>query len=148
MTKCWKVLAVTALFGAGAACTGERYSRSAFSLPPDGNAENGKRAFLDLGCPSCHNLAGEPPGAAVQSADAVTLGGEVERKLSDAYLFTALIYPAHALAPLPKERITTGGVSRMPAFADKISVRQAIDMVAFLQTHYTVHKRAPSYAYR
>jgi hypothetical protein len=78
----------------------------------------------------------------------VELGGEVDRKLSDGYLVTSMIHPSCAFAPLPREKITAGGISRMPAYADKMTVRQMIDIVAFLQSSYTIRQRAPSYAYR
>jgi hypothetical protein len=52
------------------------------------------------------------PRPTVQPPVPVTLGGETDKRLSDAYLVTSMIYPSYALAPYPKDQITRGGVSR------------------------------------
>lgn len=150
MSKCSRVLIITALLSAGTACDSGRHSSAGFRLPPSADAERGKVAFVELGCPSCHRVSGmDLPQPTVQPAVPVVLGGEVDKKLSDAYLLTAMIYPSHRLAPgAPKDQIATGGVSRMPDYTDKMTVRQAVDVVAFLQSRYTVRQTLPNYAYR
>jgi L-cysteine S-thiosulfotransferase len=149
MSNCSRVLIITALLSAGTACDSGRYSSAGFRLPPNADGERGKRAFVELGCPSCHRVSGmDLPSPTVQPAVPVVLGGEVDKKLSDAYLLTAMIYPSHQLAPAPKDQIATGGVSRMPDFTDKMTVRQAVDVVGFLQSRYTVRQTLPNYAYR
>jgi hypothetical protein len=70
----------------------------------------------------------------------VVLGGEVFEIRTDGYLVTSIINPSHELASgYPKERVTTpSGESRMPDFSDVMTVREVIDLVAFLQSRYTV----------
>lgn len=104
---------------------------------------------MDLGCHSCHAVAGvDLPKPTVQPPVPVALGGEVDAKLSDAYLVTSMIYPSYELAPYPKDQITSGGVSRMPAYADKMTVRQMVDVVAFLQSRYIVRPTPQYYGMR
>jgi len=144
-----KVLLVAALLSVGAACNSGRYTSSGFRLPADGNPERGRQAFMDLGCHSCHAVAGvDLPKPTVQPPVPVALGGEVDAKLSDAYLVTSMIYPSYELAPYPEEQITGGGVSRMPAYADKMTVRQMVDVVAFLQSRYIVRPTPQYYGMR
>lgn len=149
MLHCSNALAVAALLSAGVACDSGRHSTSGFSLPTDGNPERGRQAFCDLGCPACHRIpALDLPSPTVQPPVPVVLGGEIDRKLSDAYLVTAMISPSHQFAPHTKEQITTGGVSRMPNYTDKMSVRQMVDLVAFLQSRYIERPAMPAYTFR
>jgi len=141
-----KIIAIAALLATGAACGGGRHSPSAFRLPPDGDVDRGKADFVALGCHSCHEVSGaDLPRPTVQPAVPVVLGGTVGARLSDAYLVTSIIYPSYELAPYPKEQITHGGQSRMPRYADQITVRQMTDLVAFLQAHYYVPRVPESY---
>ena len=55
-----------------------------------------------------------------------------------------MISPSHQLALYPKEQVTSGGMSRMPNYTDRMSVRQIVDLVAFLPV--ALH-RAPYAAY-
>jgi mono/diheme cytochrome c family protein len=49
------------------------------------------------------------------------------------------------LAPYPKDRIVSGGQSRMPHYAERMTVRQMTDIVAFLQSRYVVPRLPPGY---
>lgn len=143
-----KVLAIVALLGTTVACNAGRHSSAGFRLPPDGDAERGKAAFVAAGCATCHAVSGaDLPQPTVQPSVPVVLGGEVEHVVTDGYLVTSIIYPSHALASYPKREITTGGQSRMPGYADKLTVRQLTDIVAFLQSRYVVRRLPSRYSY-
>lgn len=138
-----ELAAVAALAVVCAACE-SRYS-SSLHLPA-GDVDRGKTAFVELGCHSCHEVAGANlPAPSVHPAVPVTLGGEVDRKLSDAYLVTSMLDPSYDLAPYPRDQITSGGKSRMPCFAARMSTQQMIDIVAFLQSHYSLRPFSPQY---
>ena len=137
--NCYARFLLLAAMVASAACNSGRHSPAAFRLPPDGDAERGKAAFVALGCHTCHEVAGaDLPRPTIQPPVPVVLGGTVEAKLSDAYLVTSMLYPDYQLAPYPKDQITSGGASRMPHYADRMTVRQLTDIVAFLQDRYVV----------
>ena len=144
-----KLVALVALLGAAVGCDSGRHTTAGFHLP-EGNVEQGKMAFVALGCNSCHEVTGvDLPKPTVQPAVPVVLGGEVPEKLSDAYLVTSMIDPSYQLAPVyPKDQITAGGQSRMPHYADKMTARQLIDVTAFLQSNYTIQRAIRNYAYR
>lgn len=149
MLNCSRVLTIAALLSVGAACDSGRHSSAGFRLPADGNAERGRQAFVELGCHSCHGVSGvDLPRPTVQPPIPVVLGGEVYAKLSDAYIVTAMIYPSYQFAPYPKDQIMSGGISRMPNYADRMTARQMIDVVTFLQSHYVVLRQTmPEYGY-
>ena len=143
-----RVLAAGLLLASAMACNAGRHSSSGFRLPPDGNPAQGKIEFVALGCNTCHRVAGvDLPAPTVQPPVPVVLGGQVNTDPADGYLTTSIIFPSHRLATYPKYMIANGDQSRMPSYADRITVRQLTDVVAFLQAQYTVVPPAPSYMY-
>ncbi len=144
-----EILGIAALAFAGAACQSQRYTTAGFHLPLNGDVERGKAAFVELGCNSCHKVSGvDLPGPTATPPVPVKLGGQSSRRLSDAYLVTAMLEPNYHLAPGPRDAaITAGGHSRMPSFTDKMTVRQMVDIVAFLQSHYVIQRLNPNYSF-
>ncbi len=143
-----KLLPLAVLLGAVTACNSGRHSPAGFRLPEDGDIERGKAAFVALGCGGCHEVSGvDLPRPTAQPPVMVTLGGEKAREMPDGYLVTSIIYPSYKLAPYPKDLITVGGKSRMPDYTEKMTVRQLTDVVAFLQSHYTVRRMMAKPAY-
>ncbi len=142
------VLALAVLAGASAGCDSGRHSSAGFHLPANGDIDRGREVFVALGCHSCHEVPGVGlPRPTVQPPVPVVLGGEVDERLSDGYLVTTMLDPNYQLAPYPRDRITAGGRSRMPHYADRMTARQLIDVVAFLQSRYTVRQIPPRYMY-
>lgn len=130
----------------GAACNSGRYTAEGFHLPLDGNVERGKTAFVELGCNTCHKVSGaDLPGPVEAAVVPIQLGGQSSRRLSDAYLLTAILNPNYHLAPVSTGEITVDGHSRMPAFTDKITARQMVDVIAYLQSSYVIQRFTPSY---
>ena len=121
-----------------AACNGPK-SGAGLRLP-DGDVQRGKAAFLELKCNTCHTVAGtEIPSPSQDYAyvRVVVLGGEVRQVKTYGALVTSIINPSHSLAPgYPKELIAKGNESAMTNFNDTMTVRQLIDLVAFLQSRY------------
>jgi L-cysteine S-thiosulfotransferase len=133
-----------------AGCTAGRYSSAGFRLPPDGDIERGKAAFITLGCNNCHAVAGaDLPEPTVQPPVPVVLGGSVPAPVTDGHLVTSIIYPAYQrrdqIARYPKAEITHNGEPRMPHYDERMTVRQLTDMVAFLQSKYVVRRPLPEY---
>ncbi|MGI9325087.1 MAG: hypothetical protein ACR2PZ_07700 [Pseudomonadales bacterium] len=127
------------LVGALASCTGEPSSKEVFSLP-EGNAEQGKRLFADLGCNGCHVISGvdlpEPEGARQLE---IVLGGKTTRARSEAYLVTSIINPSHKLPTnYPLAMVSKAGESRMPVYNDLLTVTNLVDLVAFLYPTFQV----------
>ena len=112
---------------------------------PDGDVERGKAAFLALKCYRCHTVDGvELPKPEEMPPIMVALGGEVVRVETYGELVTSIIHPSHRLAKgYPMDRIQSGGYSKMTNFNHQMTVRQMIDLVAFLQSHYTKIFRLP-----
>lgn len=142
-----QLLPLLVLLAGVVACDTGRHSATGFRLPLGGDARNGEATFVALGCYQCHEVSGvELPKPAVRPPVMVALGGQVAQDVTDGYLVTSIINPSYTLAPYPRELITAGGRSRMPDYSERMTVRQLVDTVAFLQSRYTVIPRSrPTY---
>ncbi|MBK5291470.1 MAG: cytochrome c [Acidobacteriia bacterium] len=134
----FRTMTILTLAGA-AGCTTSRQSAVGFRLPENGNIDRGNAAFAALNCHACHTVKGvELPAVESAITTKVPLGGDVYEVRTDGYLVTSIIHPSHKLASQPKERISVEGESKMPDYTHRMSVRQLIDLVAFLQSTYRV----------
>jgi len=147
MSDSLKLLPVLLLIGGAIACNSGRHSSAGFRLPFDGDIERGKADFVALGCHQCHEVSGVTlPKSTMQPPVTVALGGVVYREMTDGYLVTSIVNPSYVLAPYPRELVTAGGKSRMPDYSERMTVRQLVDTVAFLQSRYAVRPLArPAY---
>jgi hypothetical protein len=131
--------ALVLLAGATAvACGTGRKGSAGFHLP-DGDPVKGRQAFVANRCHACHEVQGvalEPPVA--DPPVPVRLGGVVDAAPTDGRLATAILDPSHSLARGPRAAVRSGELSRMGDFTESLSLREMIDIVAFLQSTYEV----------
>jgi mono/diheme cytochrome c family protein len=114
-----------------------------FGFPIDqGNIEAGRQAFIDHQCHQCHTIAGvRLPPLAGASGTMLELGGETTSVKSYAELMTSIINPNHAISERYREQQLLNAQlpvnSPMPTpQIDNMTVRQLIDLVAFLDSRY------------
>lgn len=133
------VVVAAAFAVATLACTATSKSSAGFSLP-NGDVARGQAAFVDLRCNGCHRVAGLDLGEPTATPPVpVVLGGEVPHVKTDGELVTSIIDPSHQIAKdLPQDLVKRAGGSRMPDYSDVMTVRQMVDLVAFLQSRYRV----------
>jgi hypothetical protein len=131
------VFMLAVVLGLAAGCDTGPQSAKGFRLP-DGDLEQGKTAFVELKCNTCHSVSGvELPPADSPGPVQLQLGGEVHRVKTYGELVTAIIYPSHNLSEkFQKELIKEGTLSPMGDFNHVMTVQQLIDLVAFLQPQY------------
>jgi mono/diheme cytochrome c family protein len=148
MTQKLRLILVLAALAGLTACEADRMSEKGFSLP-EGNALNGKEAFVYMHCHECHTVVGEEfPAVPLADPPYVELGGKVSRVKTYGQLVTAIINPSHKLAQgYPVEQVSNDGESsKMPVYNGYMTVQELIDIVSFLQPHYDVF--VPQYEYR
>jgi len=116
-----------------------------FGFPIEqGVIEDGRQAFIDHRCHQCHSVAGvRLPALAGASPPVLELGGEIIAVKSYAELMTSIINPNHAISERYREQLRLDAVvpldSPMPTPSiDNMTVRQLIDLVAFLDSRYTL----------
>lgn len=113
-----------------------------FTLPSTGDRVRGRAAFEKFECFACHEVRGEKfPGPTKRE----TLGPELASMTyhhSPSFLAEAIINPGAWIDP-GKGYAQVNGSSKMPSFADSMTVQELIDLIAFLrglappgQTHH------------
>jgi hypothetical protein len=77
----------------------------------------------------------------------VELGGTVTRVKTYGQLVTSIINPSHRLASgyTPESVQTPDGESKMRNYNEVMTVDELIDLVAFLQSKYTIAPTDPTY---
>ena len=147
MFRSWNSVPIVLLLCMGIGCDPGPHSSTGFRLPPSGETERGRLAFVAHDCYGCHVVAGENlPRDAKLASTLVLLGGAVPRQTTDGYLVTSIIYPSHAVTRRAIAELGVANIkSRMPDYTEKMTVRELTDIVAFLQTKYTV-QQAPRFS--
>lgn len=131
------VVLLTGLWAITSGCSPQPTSGKGFTLP-SGDAAKGKMVFTEHNCQRCHTVAGIVRGEEDNEMD-VSLGGEVSRISTYGELVTSIINPSHKLARgLPEEDVADEGESKMQNYNDVLTVTELIDLVAFLQSKYTL----------
>jgi len=134
------VVPVVALGACLTIACGDRKSSAGFRLP-DGDPARGRVVFAEMKCHACHSVSGMANALpAPVSEPVLLLGGEVPYAKTDGELVTSIIHPSHHIASAYATSLQTKGGerNRMPDFSEAMSVRQMIDLVAFLQSRYEV----------
>ena len=119
-------------------------SGTLFGFPADeGDIVAGRQAFLDHRCHQCHSIAGENlPLLAGADRPILELGGPTSIVRSYADLTTSIINPNHAISERYRDQQLALNTqipleSPMPRpNLDTMTVRQLIDIVAFLDSKY------------
>lgn len=99
---------------------------------PAGDVQRGRATFVYLRCHSCHRVRGveQLPPPVADPPVPVVLG---EKRMTDAEIITAIVNPSHEIArEYRAELVSSGRLSRMGDYSDLITVRQLVDLVAFV----------------
>ena len=105
---------------------------------PRGDVEAGRQAFNDLRCVYCHRVVAEPDLTPPISANPGPDLGGVQAALSISRLATSILVPSHTISQgisrERRQRMLETGSSSMGDFTDVMTIRQLVDLVAFLQS--------------
>ena len=107
----------------------------------EGDIYWGRQAFIDHQCHQCHSVSGvNLPELAGAGPVQLELGGEVIGVRSYGDLMTSIINPNHIISEKYREQLlSVPQDSPMPMpDTDKMTVRQLIDLVAFLHSKYVL----------
>lgn len=118
-----------------AALAAEMPGDTATIMLPKGDPEVGRATFLQFKCNTCHMVSG--PHAAgmtlpVTTVPAPLLNSKVAQQ-EPGKLLTSIIAPSHTISKVVAEE-THGELSPMGDFSQVMTVRQLVDLVAFLRT--------------
>jgi hypothetical protein len=120
-------------------------SSTLFGFPIDqGDIAAGRQAFLDHRCHQCHSIADERlPPLAGADRPILELGGPTTVARSYADLTTSIINPNHAISERYRDQLLVTAEIPLespmpPPNIDTMTVRQLIDIVAFLDSKYEI----------
>ncbi len=119
------------------ACSEVEKPVKGFILPP-GDAVVGKAAFVEIGCPKCHTVAGtditQPPSEQFH----IELGKDDRRVRHYGDLLTSVVNPDHKVSPAYRVQNESKDEfsSPMPKFANEMTVAEMINIVEFLHGAY------------
>lgn len=134
MRGAW-VLALALL--APAACQTTQIVESQLALP-EGDPVAGKLAFERLGCARCHVVAGadDLPEPTIDPEVPIALGGPRHSRPTDGRLVSAIINPSHRISDpfADADEVGTEGHSRMRDYGEEMTVKELVDIVAFLRS--------------
>jgi len=136
------VLAATAILPLSG-CDDDGVRVRGFILP-EGDAQRGEAAFVELGCTACHTVSGTELTQPENPEYSVVLGGKVLQVRDYGDLLTSVVHPDHSVR-LPYADVPEGETrarSPMPDFTADMSVAQLIDVVTFLHGRY---EKLPAY---
>lgn len=134
------VIALPLVLLLGSCATNPEYA-SQFRFPIlEGDVEEGKQAFAELGCIQCHTVNGvELPAWEGTSPIQFELGGEVWNVKTYAELATSIINPSHIISDEYRRSLPSGqrslATSPMP-YNDQMTIAQLVDIVMFLNSRY------------
>ncbi len=135
------LLAVTAL-----GCAPNPKSSKGFSLP-EGDIARGKDAFAQLQCQACHTVSGVTFDQLETPTDQkiVALGGAKSNVQTYGDLVTSIINPSHRFAQGYSEPdVAEDGKSKMRNYNSEMTVQQLVDLVTFLESHYSLIEYEPT----
>ena len=104
---------------------------------PAGDIAAGRQVFLDLKCTACHRVPAEPSFPAPVSTNPGPAMGQRLASRDLAYLATAIISPSHELSRGTSFEVRAhieGALSPMGDFSRVMTVRQLIDLYAYLRS--------------
>ncbi len=103
-------------------------------MVPRGDPEAGREAFIALSCTACHTVAGErdlpEPTARVPI---VPVLNSVQARLSPGKLASSIVAPSHKISDEVQLQ-TEGDLSPMGDFSRAMTVRQLVDLVAYVRS--------------
>jgi hypothetical protein len=123
-------LSACAVLACGAPQQESNYTIATLVLP-EGHPDAGRDAFVALGCAACHAVAWDPALPAPVSAHPGPILDHSLRQLPAGGVATAIIVPSHVAAA--GFRDPADGLSPMGDYNESLTVRQLVDLVAFLR---------------
>jgi mono/diheme cytochrome c family protein len=99
---------------------------------PVGDPTAGRAAFIALSCTSCHGVLGDPDLPPVVSANPGPMLGPLQAERQLGWIVTSIVSPTHEIPPEVRLELE-GTESPMPDYSYAMTVRQLIDLVAYLR---------------
>ena len=101
---------------------------------PQGDAISGKKAFEDLRCNSCHWVQNEISLSAPVADKAGPMLGVKQAGYASGWIANSIVSPSHTIAYGSNGQAEGSDLSRMGDFTETMTVRQMINIVAYIKS--------------
>ena len=101
---------------------------------PQGDAAAGKKAFANLKCTACHWVQNEADLNVPAAEKPGPLLGPKQAGYSPGWIANSIVSPSHTIAWDSNGEAENSELSRMGDFKDTMTVRQLIDLVAYVRS--------------
>lgn len=103
-------------------------------LMPSGDAVEGRKAFVAMECFACHEVKGEsfPQSSKTPRGSGPELTGMGSHHPAE-YFAESIVNPNRVIVQGPGYT-ASDGLSKMPSYADSMTLKQLVDVVAFLKS--------------
>jgi mono/diheme cytochrome c family protein len=104
-----------------------------FLIPP-GDAAEGRKVFVAMECFACHQVKGEsfPSSSKTPRASGPELSGMGSHHPAE-YFAESIVNPNRVIVQAPGYT-APDGLSKMPSYADSMTLKQLVDVVAYLKS--------------
>jgi mono/diheme cytochrome c family protein len=127
------LMAAGSLVLAAVAATGDDGWQKMTLTLPQGDVAAGREAFAALMCTTCHAVAGESELPQPVAQVPVPVLGPAQAKQSPSKLASSIVSPSHKVSDEVLMK-TWGELSPMGDFSETMTVRQLVDLVAYLRS--------------
>ncbi|MCP3963974.1 MAG: cytochrome c [bacterium] len=108
------------------------YEKVSFVLP-NGDAEAGREAFVALSCTTCHAVEGDTELPRPVASIPVPVLGKEHAKVGPGKIASSIVAPSHIVSEEVQKK-TEGELSPMADLTESMTVRQLIDLVAYVRS--------------
>ena len=108
------------------------FEKVSFVLP-NGDPEAGREAFVALSCTTCHAVDGDPELPRPVAVVPVPVLGPAHGKIGPGKIASSIVAPSHTISEEVRKN-TEGELSPMGDLTESMTVRQLIDLVAYVRS--------------
>ncbi|OGW72733.1 MAG: hypothetical protein A2Y02_03135 [Omnitrophica bacterium GWA2_52_12] len=101
---------------------------------PDGDAVKGRAAFERLKCATCHRVEKDAALAPPVAAKEAPKLGKKQGHYSRGWIANSIVSPSHTVAWDSDGQADDSDLSRMGDFTEAMTVRELIDLVAYIKS--------------
>ncbi|MBI3312829.1 MAG: cytochrome c [Candidatus Omnitrophica bacterium] len=101
---------------------------------PEGDGVRGKKAFMDLKCTSCHWVQNELNLSAPVAEKSGPILGTKQAAYAPGWIANSITSPSHTIGFDTDGQADESDLSRMGDFTETMTVRQMIDLVAYIKS--------------
>lgn len=99
-----------------------------------GDSAAGEKAFKDLKCFACHTVENSSEFNTPALGKPAPMLGKKQASYASGWIADSIVSPSHRLAPDSYAEVENDELPIMPDFTDTLTIRQMMDLVAYIKS--------------